>query len=48
MTVVDRGGPIPDSAYEYNLGDLFRLYRKALDPDMQNLVKELRDRQINP
>ena len=23
MTVVKRGGPIPDNAYEYNLGDFF-------------------------
>ena len=46
MTVVDRRGPIPDNAYEYNLGDLFSLYRKAIDPEMQYLVKELRDRHI--
>ena len=46
MKVVDRGGPIPDNAYEYNLGDLFSLYRKAIDPEMQDLVKELRDRHI--
>ena len=46
MTVVDKGGPIPDNAYEYNLGDLFSLYRKAIDPEMQDLVKELRERHI--
>ena len=46
MTVVNRGGPIPDNAYEYNLGDLFSLYRKAIDPEMQDLIKELRDRHI--
>ena len=46
MTVVDRGGLIPDDAYEYNLGDLFSLYRKAIDPEMQDLAKELRDRHI--
>ena len=34
MTVVDRGGPLPDNAYEYNLADLFSLYRKAIDPEM--------------
>ena len=32
MAVVDRRGPIPGNAYEYNLGDLFSLYRKAIDP----------------
>ena len=48
MTVVDRGGLIPDNANEYNLGDLFRLYRKAIDPEMQDLVKEPRDRHIIP
>ena len=46
MTVVNRGGLIPDNAYEYNLGDLFSLYRKAIDPEMQDFVKELRDRHI--
>ena len=46
MTVVYRGGSIPDNAYQYNLGDLFSLYRKAIDPEMQDLVKELRDRHI--
>ena len=48
MMVVDRGGPIPDNAYEYNLGDLFSLYRKAIDPEMQDFVEELRDRRIIP
>ena len=33
-------------AYEYNLSDLFSLYRKAIDPEMQDLAKELRDRYI--
>ena len=46
MTVVDRGGLIPDNAYDYNLGDLFSLYRKAIDPEMQDLAKKLRDRHI--
>ena len=46
MTVVDRGGLIPDNAYEYILGDLFSLYRKAIDPEMQDLATELRDRHI--
>ena len=48
MTVVDKGGLIPDNAYEYNLGDLFSLFRKAIDPEMQDFVKELRDRHIIP
>ena len=46
MTVVYRGGPIPYIAYEYNLGDLFSLYRKAIDHEMQDLAIELRDRHI--
>ena len=46
MTVVHRGGLIPDNAYEYNLGDLFSLYRKAIDPEMQDFVKKLRNRHI--
>ena len=46
MTVVARRGLIPDNAYEYNLGDLFSLYRKAIDPEMRDFVKELRDRHI--
>ena len=48
MTIVDRGGPIPDDVYECNLGELFKLYRKAIDPEMKDFVKELRDRQIIP
>ena len=48
MTVVSRGGPIPDNVYDYNFNELFGLYRKAIDPEMQDLVKELRDRQIIP
>ena len=46
ITVVDRGGLIPDNAYEYNLEDLFSLYRKARDPEMQEFVKELRNRHM--
>ena len=42
----NRGGPIPDNAYEYNLGVLFNLYRKAIDPETQDLIKELGDRHI--
>ena len=46
MMVVDGGGPIPNNVCEYNLGELFCLYRKAIDLGMQELVKLLRDRQI--
>ena len=48
MTIVDRGGPIPDDLCEYNLGELFSLYRKAIDPEMQDFVEEFIDRQIIP
>ena len=48
MIIVARGSPKPDNVYEYNLGKLFRLYRKAMDPEMQAFVRELRDRQILP
>ena len=48
MTVVERGGPIPDNVYDYIFGELFGLYRKTIDPEMQDFVKELRDRQIIP
>ena len=48
MTIVDRRGPIPDNVYGYNFGELFCLYRKVIDPEMQEFVKELRDRQIIP
>ena len=48
MTIVDRRGPIPENVYEYSASEMFSLYRKAIDPEMQNFVKELRDRQNNP
>ena len=48
MAVVDRGGPIPDNIYDYNFGEMFGLCRKAIDLEMQDLVKALRDRQIIP
>ena len=44
MTVVDRGGSIPNDVYDCSFGELFSLYRKAIDPEMQDLAKELRDR----
>ena len=46
MLVVDRRGPIPNNVYEYSFDELFGLYRNAIDPGMQVLVKGLRDRQI--
>ena len=45
-TIVDRGCPRPDNVYDYIFGELFGLYRKGTDPEMQDFVKELRDRQI--
>ena len=46
MVVIDRRGLIPHNVYDYTLGELFGLYRKAIDPEMPDLLKELRDRQI--
>ena len=40
MTIVDRGGPIPDNVYEYNFGELVGLYRKAIDPEMRDFAKK--------
>ena len=48
MLNVGRGGPIPDNVCDYSFGELIGLYRKAIDPKMQDLAKELRDRQIIP
>ena len=48
MTVVDSGGPIPNNVYDYRFDELFNMHRKAIDPEMQEIVKELRDRQIIP
>ena len=39
MTIVDRGSPIPDYVYDYSFGELFGLYRKAIDREMQVLYK---------
>ena len=33
--VVDRGGPIPNDVFEKNSDELFGLYRKTIDPEMQ-------------
>ena len=48
MVVVDRGGPIPNDVYDYNFAKMYNLYRKAIDPEMRELVKSIRDRQIIP
>ena len=48
MSVVDRRGPIPKKVYEYIFDELFGLYRKTLDPEMQELVKALRDKKFFP
>ena len=48
MTVDDRAGPIPDEVYEYSFGELFALHCKTKDPEMQDLLKALRDRKIMP
>ena len=46
-TVVDRGVPITNDFYDCSFGELFRLHRKAIYPEMQDLVKSLGDRQQN-
>ena len=48
MVVVDRLVVIPNDVYDYTFDELYMLYRKAIDPEMQDLVKALRDRQIIP
>ena len=47
MIEVDRGGPIPNDIFDYTSDDLYILYRKALDPELQDLVKAIKDREIN-
>ena len=44
--VVDRGGPIPKDVYDYTLDEFFMLYRKAIDPELQDFVEALRDYNI--
>ena len=48
MVVVDRLGVIHNDVYDYNFGDLYMLYREAIGPEIHDLVKELRGRQIVP
>ena len=40
MVVVVRGGPKPNNVYDYTFGEVFGLYRKAIDPEMQVFVKK--------
>ena len=47
-TVADRGGPNANDVYDYSFDESFGLYRKTIDPEMQELVKILRNRQIIP
>ena len=46
MTVVDRGGPMPNGVFDWSFGEFFGLYHIRIDPEMQELVKLLRNRQI--
>ena len=48
MTVVDRGGIIPNNVYDYTFGEFFGLYHKTIDPEMQHFVEELKGRHIIP
>ena len=48
MVVFDRLGVMPNDVYDVTFDELYMLYRKAIDPAMQDLVKALRDRQIIP
>ena len=41
MMVVDRGVPIPNNVHDYSFGELFGLYREAIDPEMRELEKHL-------
>ena len=46
--VVDGEGQIPNDVYDYGLGELFDSYRKAMDLEMQELAKLVKDRQTFP
>ena len=46
MLVVHRGGQILNDVYDNSFGELFGLHRKTTDPEMQDLIKALRDREI--
>ena len=46
MVVVDRRSPTPNNVYDHSFDEMFGLYRKAIDPEMQDLAKALGDRLI--
>ena len=46
--VVDRGGPIPNDIFDCSFAELYNLYRKAIDPEMRDLFKSLKNREIFP
>ena len=48
MMVVDRRSPIHNNIYDYTFDELYGLYRKVMDPEMQALAKELRNRGVIP
>ena len=39
MAVVDEGGSIPNDVYDQSFAELFNLYRKTIDPEMQEFEK---------
>ena len=48
MLVYDMGCPITNDVCDYTIDELYRLYRKTIHPEIQDLVKSLKDRQIIP
>ena len=48
MVEVDRGCPILIDVYDNTFAELYKLYRKAINPELREVVKALRDRQIIP
>ena len=46
MLGVHTRGPLPHDVYGYTFDELLMLYRKAIDPEKQDLVEALKDRQI--
>ena len=48
MSVASREATIPNNVYDYSFAELFKSYRKAIDPEMEQLAQALRDRQIIP
>ena len=48
MVVVDVVGVIPNVVRHYIFDYLYIIYRKSVDPEVQDLVDALKDRQIIP